>query len=122
MVIPSCEDVHQGVSLVEHIMHGFILFRLRQEPAVGGHAVKLFPYDPHDGQCVSLPPFVVVAFRPAAFPYLVLVVQMVEVVDKPYDDHGVEIVPAIEELSLHMLEACLSEQPLCHLAEWGEAV
>ena len=69
MVIPSCEDVHQGVSLVEHIMHGFILFRLRQEPAVGGHAVKLFPYDPHDGQCVSLPPFVVVTFRPAVFDF-----------------------------------------------------
>lgn len=74
MVISSCEDVRQSIPFVEHIMHGFILLCLWQEAAVGGHAAKLFLYDPHDGQCVLLPPFVVVTFRPAFFSYLVLVV------------------------------------------------
>ena len=69
MVISSCEDIHQGIPLVKHIMHGFILLCLWQEPAVGCHAVKFFLYDPHDGQCVLLPPFVVVTFRPAVFDF-----------------------------------------------------
>ena len=122
MVISSGKDVHQGIPLIEHIMHGFILLCLWQEPAVGCHAVKFFLYDPHDGQCVLLPPFVVVTFRPALFSYLVLVVLMVEVVDKSHDNLGVEVVTAIEKLSLHMLEACQAQQPLCHFAVWGEAV
>ena len=69
MVISSGKDVHQGIPLIEHIMHGFILLCLWQEPAVGCHAVKFFLYDPHDGQCVLLPPFVVVTFRPAVFDF-----------------------------------------------------
>ena len=122
MVISSGKDVHQGIPLIEHIMHGFILLCLWQEPAVSGHAVKFFLYDQHDGQCVLLPPFVVVTFRPALFSYLVLVVLMVEVVDKSHDNLGVEAVPTIEKLSLHMLEACQAQQPLCHFTVWGEAV
>ena len=122
MVISSCEDVRQGIPFVEHIMHGFILLCLWQEAAVGGHAAKLFLYDPHDGQCVLLPPFVVVTFRPAFFSYLVLVVLMLEVVDESHDNLGVEVVPAIEKLSLHMLEACQAQQPPCHFAVWGESV
>ena len=46
-----------------------MLLCLWQEAAVGGHAAKLFLYDPHDGQCVLLPPFVVVTFRPAVFDF-----------------------------------------------------
>ena len=99
-----------------------MLLCLWQEAAVGGHAAKLFLYDPHDGLCVLLPPFVVVTFRPAFFSYLVLVVLMVEVVDESHDNLGVEVVPAIEKLSLHMLEACQAQQPLCHFAVWGESV
>ena len=122
MVISSGKDVHQGIPLIEHIMHGFILLCLWQEPAVSGHAVKFFLYDPHDGQCVLLPPFVVVTFRPALFSYLVLVVLMVEVVDKSHDNLGVEVVHTIEKLSLHMLEACQAQQPLCHFTVWGKTV
>ncbi len=122
MVISSGKDVHQGIPLIEHIMHGFILLCLWQEPAVSGHAVKFFLYDQHDGQCVLLPPFVVVTFRPALFSYLVLVVLMVEVVDKSHDNLGVEVVPTIEKLSLHMLEACQAQQPLCHFTVWGKTV
>ena len=122
MVISSGKDVHQGIPLIEHIMHGFILLCLWQEPTVGCHAVKFFLYDPHDGQCVLLPPFVVVTFRPALFSYLVLVVLMVEVVDKSHDNLGVEVVPTIEKLSLHMLEACQAQQPLCHFTVWGKTV
>ena len=122
MVIYSGKDVHQGIPLIEHIMHGFILLCLWQEPAVSGHAVKFFLYDQHDGQCVLLPPFVVVTFRPALFSYLVLVVLMVEVVDKSHDNLGVEVVPTIEKLSLYMLEACQTQQPLCHFTVWGETV
>ena len=44
MVISSCEDIHQGVPLVEHIMHGFMLLRLRQKATAGCHAVKLLLY------------------------------------------------------------------------------
>ena len=122
MVISSGKDVHQGIPLIEHIMHGFILLCLWQEPAVSGHAVKFFLYDQHDGQCVLLPPFVVVTFRPALFSYLVLVVLMVEVVDKSHDNLGVEVVPTIEKLSLHMLEACQAQQPLCHFTVWRKTV
>ena len=82
MVISSGKDVHQGIPLVEHIMHGFILLRLRQKAAVGCHAVKLLLYDMHDWYCVLLSPFVVVAFRPAVFSDLMLVVLVVKEVDK----------------------------------------
>ena len=122
MVISSCEDIHQGVPLVEHIMHGFILLRLRQKAVVGSHAVKLLLYDMHDRYCVLLSPFVVVAFRPAVFSDLVLVVLVVKEVDKAYDNLGIEIVPTVEKLSLHMLEACQAQQPLCHFTVRGEAV
>ena len=122
MVISSCEDIHQGVPLVEHIMHGFILLRLRQKAAVGCHAVKLLLYDMHDWYCVLLSPFVVVAFRPAVFSDLMLVVLVVKEVDKAYDNLGIEIVPTIEKLSLHMLEACQAQQPLCHFTVWGKTV
>lgn len=122
MVISSCEDIHQGIPLVEHIMHGFILLRLRQKAAVGCHAVKLLLYDMHDWYCVLLSPFVVVAFRPAVFSDLMLVVLVVKEVDKAYDNLGIEIVPTIEKLSLHMLEACQAQQPLCHFTVWGKTV
>jgi hypothetical protein len=78
MVISSCEDIHQSVPFVEHIMHGFILLRLRQKAAVGCHAVKLLLYNMHDWYCVLLSPFVVVAFRPAVFSNLMLVVLVVK--------------------------------------------
>ena len=105
MVISSCEDIHQGVPLVEHIMHGFILLRLGQKAVVGCHAVKFFSYYLHDGQCVLLPPFVVFTFRPAVFTNLVLMLLMIKVVDKTYYNLGIEIVPAVEKLSLYMLES-----------------
>ncbi len=35
-----------------------------------------------------------------------LVVLVVKEVDKAYDNLGIEIVPAVEKLSLHMLETC----------------
>ena len=93
MVISSGKDIHQGVPLVEHIMHGFMLLRLRQKAAVGCHAVKLLLYDMHDWYCVLLSPFVVVAFRPAVFSDLMLVVLVVKEGDKAYDNLGIEIVP-----------------------------
>ena len=49
-----------------------------------------------------------------------LMVLVVKEVDKAYDNLGIEIVPAIEKLSLYMLEACQTQQPLCHFALWGE--
>ena len=122
MVISSGKDVHQGIPLVEHIMHGFILLRFRQKTAVGCHVVKLLLYDMHDWYCVLLSPFVVVAFRPAVFSDLMLVVLVVKEVDKAYDNLGIEIVPTIEKLSLHMLEACQAQQPLCHFTVWGKTV
>ncbi len=66
---------------------------------------SFFPYNPHDGQRILLPPFVVVTFRPAVHPDYVLVVLVVNVVGEAHYDLGVEIVPAVEKLSLHMLEA-----------------
>ena len=105
MVISSCEDIHQGIPLVKHIMHGFILLRLRQKAVVGCHAVKLLLYEMHDWYCVLLSPFVIVAFRPAVFSDLMFVVLVVKEVDKAYDNLGIEIVPTIEKLSLYMLEA-----------------
>ena len=47
----------------------------------------------HDWYCVLLSPFVVVAFRPAVFSNLMLVVLVVKEVDKAYDNLGIEIVP-----------------------------
>ena len=122
MVISSCEDIHQGIPLVKHIMHGFILLRLRQKAVVGCHAVKLLLYEMHDWYCVLLSPFVVVAFRPAVFSDLMFVVLVVKEVDKAYDNLGIEIVPTIEKLSLYMLEACQTQQSLCHFTVWGETV
>jgi elongation factor Tu len=46
----------------------------------------------HDWYCVLLSPFVVVAFRPAVFSDLMLVVLVVKEVDKAYDNLGIEIV------------------------------
>ena len=96
-----------------------MLLRLRQKATAGCHAVKLLLYDMHDWYCVLLSPFVVVAFRPAVFSDLMLVVLVVKEVDKTYDNLGIEIVPTIEKLSLHMLEACQAQQPLCHFTVWG---
>jgi hypothetical protein len=57
----------------------------------------------HDWYCVLLSPFVVVAFRPAVFSNLMVVVLVVTEVYKAYDTLRIEIVPSIEKLSLHML-------------------
>ena len=51
-----------------------------------------------------------------------LVVLVVKEVDKAYDNLGIEVVPTIEKLSLHMLEACQAQQPLCHFTVWGKTV
>ena len=115
MVVAPGEYVLYGLPFVEHVVHGSIFLRLGKHlfGRICRHLVEFLTYDPEYGRRILLPPAGVVLHGPSVLAYFMFVILMVQVVDEPDDDLCVEVIPAVEELPLHMLQAGQADESLC---------
>lgn len=104
-VIAPVEDGHERLPLPEHVMHRVVLVAFREHGPVRRHPVELFTDQAHDRDASLLPPSSVLRLRPPIHADPVLAIKVVDVVDQPDDQHGVGVVPAVEEFPFHVLEA-----------------
>ena len=122
MVVPSGEDVLDGLPFVEHIVHGIVPVRLWQYLLVCRHSVKPLAYLFQYLWGILLPPAEIFLHCPSVLAYDMLMFVLVKTVDKPDNALRLFIIVAVEEFPLHMLQAGQPRQSCRHLPVGGKTV